>query len=75
MINEYSLDWSKAISIQNGLLMELNLETPLKDILYKLTDSLDELDDNHAVTVLLNSAEGLRPTAGGRISQSMGKTY
>ena len=67
MINDGLYDWPKVLSIQNEVLGELNKQLSLKEILCKLTNSLDDLDESHAVSVLLNSPDGLWPTAGRRI--------
>lgn len=67
MTNDYLFDWKKVLSIQNDVLSEINQLNPTKDILNKLTDRLDELDEGHAVTVLLNTPDGLWPSAGRRI--------
>ncbi len=67
MTQDYFLDVGKILSIQNRFLGQTKLDLPIENILSKLTDELDSLDDNHAVTVLLMSKEGLRPSAGNRI--------
>ena len=58
------LDWLKILSIQNEILGEVNQQNSLNVILSKLTDRLDELGSGHAATILLNSPDGLWPTAG-----------
>jgi len=67
MKKTYEWDLNKILTILNRFLDESISGAPLKEILCRLTDAYDRIDDSHAVTVLLMSPEGLRPTAGSRI--------
>ena len=63
-------DWSQVFAIQNEALRQSISNKSLPDILNWLTNNLDSLNDEQAVTILLMSNEGLRPTAGARIPEA-----
>nr|WP_319512273.1 ATP-binding protein [uncultured Draconibacterium sp.] len=62
-----SRDWRRILTIQNDTLTQVVSQRSLKAILNDLTNSLDSLGAEHAVTILLNTKHGLRPIAGSRI--------
>lgn len=70
MSKSYFLDWSRVFAIQNEVLSKTTSDATLKEVLNDLTDRLDELNDEQAVTILKMSDEGLRPFAGARIPKA-----
>lgn len=70
MSKAYFLDWSRVFSIQNEVLSQSASNATLKKVLNNLTDRLDELNHEQAVTILKMSDEGLRPFAGTRIPKA-----
>ncbi len=63
------IDWKHLIAVQNEFIKHSFSDAPLEDVLSKLTDHLDELNKDHAVSILIMTDDGLVPIAGTRFPE------